>query len=231
MLSIITVTKNSEDTLERCMESVQSQGLPGYYEHIIVDGGSVDSTVEIASKYTNKIINQEGLGIYPAMNQGASVASQDFILFLNSDDWLDQKAFQIINQEIKNFPAYDAYLFSVKMVKGEESKVWDVNKTINDEFRMPAPHPGVLVRKNVFDSIGGFDCKYKYCADYAFLLKLIHGVRYKTSDSVISNFSLGGASSNSLAIFESHLVRLDHGVSILNIIFGYLYDIKRKFWV
>ena len=87
-ISIITVCYNSEETIGDTMLSVSSQNIR-YLEHIIVDGGSTDATLEIINNTGNqfKIVSSESDGgIYDAMNKGIALASGDIIGFLNSDD-------------------------------------------------------------------------------------------------------------------------------------------------
>ena len=87
-ISIITVTKNSEKFLEKNILSVNNQVFKNY-EHIIIDGGSTDKTLNIIHKHKNKIkyfISEKDDGLYDAMNKGIKRCSGDIIGILNSDD-------------------------------------------------------------------------------------------------------------------------------------------------
>ena len=87
-LSIITVVFGGETTIRDCIESVLNQNVP--VEHIIIDGGSTDGTLEIIDKYRDKIsqlISEPDNGIYNAMNKGIKLATGDIIGILNSDDF------------------------------------------------------------------------------------------------------------------------------------------------
>ena len=91
-ISIITATWNSGATLRYTMRSVLSQSYPNI-EHIIVDGGSTDSTMEIVHElepeYQGKLryISGKDKGIYDAMNKGIAMATGDIVGILNSDDF------------------------------------------------------------------------------------------------------------------------------------------------
>lgn len=88
IISIITVTYNSERFLEDCIKSVVSQTYKNY-EHIIIDGGSTDKTIDIIKKYSNHIsywVSEKDQGPPDAYNKGVKVAKGDLINFLNSDD-------------------------------------------------------------------------------------------------------------------------------------------------
>ena len=87
-VSIITVTYNSEKSLQRSIDSVISQDYLDI-EHIIIDGGSADNTIGIINenkKHIAKYISEKDSGIYQALNKGIRLATGDIIGILNSDD-------------------------------------------------------------------------------------------------------------------------------------------------
>jgi glycosyltransferase involved in cell wall biosynthesis len=87
-LSVITVTFNAEQTLERTLKSVCLQSYPEI-EHIIVDGLSTDHTIDLIHKYDNdKLlwISEPDNGLYDAMNKGIKMATGDYLCFLNAGD-------------------------------------------------------------------------------------------------------------------------------------------------
>ncbi len=93
--SIITVTYNAESVLRRTLQSVLTQSWPNV-EHIIVDGASTDGTLTIAREYaeesaelnehTVRIISEPDKGLYDAMNKGLSMATGDYICYMNAGD-------------------------------------------------------------------------------------------------------------------------------------------------
>ena len=88
LISIITVTKNSEKTLQRCILSVANQNFKNY-EHIIIDGDSDDKTLEIIkknSKFISYAISKKDKNLWEAMNRGIKLARGEIIGILNSDD-------------------------------------------------------------------------------------------------------------------------------------------------
>jgi glycosyltransferase involved in cell wall biosynthesis len=89
--SIITVTYNAEETLERTLQSVAQQTHPDI-EHLVIDGASNDKTVEIARRYPHAIVLSEpDKGLYDAMNKGIRLATGDYLCFLNAGDTLHSK--------------------------------------------------------------------------------------------------------------------------------------------
>ena len=86
-VSIITVSYNSENTIESCIKSVLSQTYNNI-EYIIIDGNSNDNSINIINKYKksiSKILIEDDRGVYDAMNKGISISSGEIVGFLNSD--------------------------------------------------------------------------------------------------------------------------------------------------
>ena len=89
LVSIITVCRNSAETLEQCLQSVSAQSYENI-EHIVIDGASTDGTLDLIRKYEHVLdycVSEPDDGLYQAMNKGLSLAAGDYILILNSDDW------------------------------------------------------------------------------------------------------------------------------------------------
>jgi glycosyltransferase len=87
-ISIVTATFNSEDTLLDCLESFASQN---YFnkEHIVIDGGSSDSTIKIINENLNSVssfVSERDNGIYDALKKGIFLSTGEVIGFLHSDD-------------------------------------------------------------------------------------------------------------------------------------------------
>ena len=86
--SIITVTYNSVNSIEKSIRSVLAQSYPDR-EYIIIDGGSKDGTVDIIRHYSDRInywVSEPDKGIYDAMNKGIKIATGDYLIFMNADD-------------------------------------------------------------------------------------------------------------------------------------------------
>ena len=102
-VSLITCTYNSQKTIKDCCLSILSQTYKNI-EHIILDKQSSDETLDIAIKYkikNQKIIQQKGVGIYSAINEGIKAATGDIIGILHSDDEFDNE--NTIEEIEKNF--------------------------------------------------------------------------------------------------------------------------------
>ncbi len=96
-ISIITVCFNSSKTIEKTFQSILNQTYTNI-EHIVIDGGSSDSTVDIIKKYKKSIarfVSEPDKGLYDAMNKGIKLASGDIVGILNSDDiYTDKKVLE-----------------------------------------------------------------------------------------------------------------------------------------
>ncbi len=87
-VTIITITFNAQEFLERTILSISNQNCDDY-EYILVDGGSKDDTLKIAEKYNSffdKIISESDGGLYDAMNKGLSLATGKYVWFMNAGD-------------------------------------------------------------------------------------------------------------------------------------------------
>ena len=87
-LSVITITWNAAATLERTLRSVREQSWP-HIEHLIIDGGSDDGTLELIGRYAHeqlRWVSEPDRGLYDAMNKGAAMAKGDYLCFLNAGD-------------------------------------------------------------------------------------------------------------------------------------------------
>ena len=114
-ISIITVVKNSKETIEKNIQSLMNQNYKNY-EHIVIDGGSTDGTVEIINKYRkniNHFISEKDNGIYDAMNKGIDKANGDIIGILNSDDFFYNNALSIVKKYFEEFEKIDFLFGSV----------------------------------------------------------------------------------------------------------------------
>lgn len=175
--SIITCTWNSEPFLEQSIASVLAQDYP-HVEHIFVDGGSVDGTLErirnLPRPYT-LLENVRG-GISNAMNAGARAATGDVIAHLHSDDYyLDPGVLLKVARHLK--ASGRGWLFGriSRDIAGElrpEGFVvprYSYRRLLRGNF---VPHPATFVRRDLFDRLGGFDTGLKYAMDYDFWLRL-----------------------------------------------------------
>ena len=198
-ISIITVSYNSEQTIERTIKSVVEQNYDDI-EYILIDGGSSDRTVDIIKKYERHIsfwISETDEGIYDAMNKGLRHSTGDIVAFLNSDDWYEANVFADIAGSFKDKSIQllcgDMYIHREGTVTRHHINEDVARRVVR--YSMGYTHPTMFARKRLFDKYGGFDTQYKIASDYDWFLKVFdHSEKIQVIDKVLTNFSYGGVS-------------------------------------
>jgi glycosyltransferase involved in cell wall biosynthesis len=201
-VSLITVTHNSAVYLEECIKSVLHQRSANI-EHIIVDGGSTDGTLDILKKYDHHIAKwktEKDRGMYDAINKGMSMATGDIIGTLNSDDILAST--DVIGAIVDCFNEYkvDAVYGDLEYVnKTNTNKVirlwkgFSYNRSRFNYGWMPA-HPTFYLRRELIR--GGYETHYFTAADYEFMARYLY--RYRISarylPKLIVKMRVGGLS-------------------------------------
>jgi glycosyltransferase involved in cell wall biosynthesis len=206
-VSIITTTYNSEKTIKDTLESVVAQTYSNI-EHIIIDGGSRDNTLQIIQDYKHValVISEKDNGIYDAMNKGINKASGEIIGILNSDDfYCNNNVIQKVVTCMDNKNTDGAYANLNFVDQYNINKITRKWKSGNYSIRsfwfgwMP-PHPTVFVKKEVYQKIGTFSNLLNSAADYEFMLRAF--VKYKFSFSYLNETIVhmrnGGLSTSSL---------------------------------
>lgn len=205
-VSIITAVFNGAATLERCLDSVAAQTYANR-ELIVLDGGSTDGAVEILEAHDGDIAfweSQPDRGIYHAWNKGLGRATGDWICFLGADDrfWRPESLEKLV-QSVP--PATDgprvvygraAVLSPGGEVLRYEGRPWEqVRRDL--AWSLPIPHPGMLHRRDLFETRGTFDESFKIVGDYELLLReLKTGAALFAPDVVTVAFQHGGQSNS-----------------------------------
>lgn len=195
-ISIITATLNNLPGLQKTTSSIQSQTFRDF-EHVVVDGGSSDGTVEWLATNSDSIrwLSEPDSGIADAMNKGLSMATGEWILFLHSEDALvDDDSLEQAMRTLET--GADIVSYHVEVVKGARSRIykshgfsWRINfKTI--------PHQGAFCRRLLFDRLGSFDPRFHVAMDYEFFLRAHRsGAIAEAVDLVIARMPDTGVSS------------------------------------
>lgn len=209
-ISIITASYNSDNNIQRAIDSVASQDYDNI-EHIIVDGGSTDNTLKIIETNKHKIsiyISEKDKGIYDALNKGIKMATGDVIGFLNSDDVFTNKHVisRVVNcLKIKKSDVVYGNLVYQSKEKEENKKTiryWKSNVYSPGCLKwgwMP-PHPTVYCKREIYDTWGLYDDNFKISADYDFILRIFKQPTISKAflPTIIVKMDLGGISNNSL---------------------------------
>ena len=200
LISIITVSFNSEKTIKDTFESILNQTYKNI-EYIVIDGASKDKTVDIIKEYKSKFIKKNILfkwisekdnGIYDAMNKGIDLANGEIIGLLNSDDWFEKDTLEKVAKEYRN-SNFDMFYADIRIVMENRSfiKKSKLSKNVTSRHWN---HPTTFVRSSVYK-------KYKFkCEsihdDLDFLLRIRKNKKLKivVLNEVLANFRFGGVS-------------------------------------
>jgi glycosyltransferase involved in cell wall biosynthesis len=206
-ISIITATYNSAATVRDTLETIAGQTYPEI-EHIIVDGGSVDATLDIVASYphVSQLISGKDAGIYDAMNKGIRMAGGEVIGILNSDDiYSDERVLSEVAAAFADPAVMTVYADLQYVYPDDTSRVqrtWRTGKfrRRNFYFGWMPPHPTFFVRNEVYRKAGLFNLQLRSAADYELMLRIL--VRLKMPayyiPRVIVKMRAGGVSNASL---------------------------------
>jgi glycosyltransferase involved in cell wall biosynthesis len=201
LITVITVSLNSEKNIAATIDSVAKQSYP-HVEYIIIDGGSVDGTLDIIKRNERHIsfyISEPDDGLYHAMNKGILKATGDVLIFLNSDDrFADSEVLSDVSKTFVDFDMPHLVYGNAWIEFRESSKQWIPPHNLS-RMRLAIGticHQAIFARKDLFDLTGGFSEDYKIVSDYEWLLKVVHtdGIRSKYIDRDISIMSTDGLS-------------------------------------
>ena len=232
-ISVITVSHNSEKTIEKTIKSVLSQSHKDI-EFLVIDGNSKDNTMKIVKLYSDKIdriVSENDNGIYSAINKGIRASSGDIISILHSNDvYYDADTLKkVSNLFEKNFINFllTSICFKKDLSKDRIHRIYSPNffKPWMLRFGFSPPHPGFFALKNIYNSIGLYDEKMKIASDFDFFVRLFST---KTKEFDISNIitvsmSFGGLSNKGLKSYFLTSKEIYNSLKKNNILSNYLF--------
>lgn len=203
-VSIITVVFNGAQTIEDAIRSVAEQETVHEIEHIIIDGGSTDGTMEVVLSYEStiaKVVSESDEGIYDAMNKGLRFATGEVVGFLNSDDLLsDSSVIERVGAVFKDPYIEACYgdLSYVDKTLGSVVRYWRAGNFRLGSFRLGwcPPHPTFYARRSVYERFGGFNLQYRIASDVDLMMRFleVHRVRCEYIPQLLVKMRVGGVS-------------------------------------
>jgi glycosyltransferase involved in cell wall biosynthesis len=201
-ISIICVTYNAEELIEITIKSILEQTYSNF-ELIVIDGSSTDKTLSLIKhlyKANLKILTEPDSGIYDAMNKGISLASGDWIYFLNAGD-----TFKDVDVLARIFsqPLFGSLLFGDTLLKTDNKVVTCPSKLDKSFFfsNTICLH-SIFINKRVFDIIGDFNLHYKVISDRDFLFRVfLNGFSFQHVNSVVSIYDQEGFSAKNHGLY------------------------------
>ena len=172
IISIITVCHSScqDLTVTLRLFSGLSNSERALIQNIVVLGNRSPELLSIVRHYVPEALVCFDLaqGPYAAMNLGASLASAQFLWFLNAGDLCDPCVTPQILSIISSSKS-KIHAFSCEVQSSQSSTTW--TPSVSDLPLSTLPHPSLLFDRNLFSELGGFDLNYKYVADRALILQ------------------------------------------------------------
>lgn len=195
-VTVITPTFNSEKHIERCLLSVANQAH-SCKEHIIIDGVSDDETVLVVKRHMKqyphiRLLSESDNGVYDAMNKGIDMSRGEWIYFLGSDDWLNDKAVFADVMRYAGRVGADI-LYGNVLIKG---KLYDGPFNCEKLTLRNVCHQAMFFRRSLFDRMGRYDLKYRVLADWVFNMRCFgdNDVTKVHIDRLVAEYSAGGFS-------------------------------------
>lgn len=210
MISIVTINLNNKKGLERTIKSVLAQTCFDEIQYIVIDGGSTDGSVDVIKQYADGIdywVSEKDKGIFNAMNKGLSYLKGDYVLFLNSGDYLVSKTTieevlkyldgsaivygnQIFSKKNKAMVNYTSYDYVTEFVDKYPDK-------LDDTFfkRRALPHQSTFIKCD-YHKKHHYSEDYKIIGDWKLMREaiMIDKVSYKHIPMIVSNYNMEGVS-------------------------------------
>ncbi|MBB2145967.1 glycosyltransferase [Pedobacter sp. LMG 31464] len=229
-LSVITIVYNNIADIERTMLSVLNQTYSNI-EYIVIDGASNDGTTDIITKYKNRLaqfISEQDQGIYDAMNKGLTLATGDYVLFMNSGDEIYSP--ETVTDIFASAPSGDIYYGETEMYdenwkslgqrrhRAPEHFDWHSFK-----FGMNVSHQAIYIKRSLTEP---YDLTYKYSSDIDWIIKAAK----KSSNIVnthlyVAKYLVGGMSK------QKHLASLKERFKILSHYYGFIPNVLNHIFI
>lgn len=201
MISIITPVYNGDKFIESCLKVVIAQNC-SEMEHIIVDGGSQDQTVEIIKQYAEKYphvrwLSEKDQGQSDAMNKGINLAKGDIIGILNVDDYYQPNVLNRISEIFQKLPQ-PSFLVGNCNIWDDKHRLKYINKPAKLKLfdlllgfevnQFPVNPSAYFYHKSLHEIIGLYDLEQEYIMDIDFILKAIQVAQVKYVNEIWGNF-------------------------------------------
>ena len=208
ILSIITVVKNDHKRLLKTVTSLANYYGDSNYEHIIIDGVSTDSTLDLihqlSSNVNVKILSESDGGIYDAMNKGIKLASGKYLLFLNAGDCMLENNEQLYCLLEAVPRSIDIVCFPSRLKNGDKTVALMPGSF--PRHKMPTSHQAMLFSKK-FAAINLYNSEYKVAGDFDLYLRAnVSNIFIHPTNKFLTEIELlGFASENPILAYGEYL--------------------------
>lgn len=205
-ISVLTPSYNSGAYIERAINSVINQQYKNY-EHIVVDGGSKDNTLNILQKFPHiNSISEPDKGQSDAMNKAYKMSTGEIIVYLNADDEFEPNAFEKIIEAFEADDTVDMVVGNLiflseteRLIRNPSAKYQDIMLYWKNLF--PNNPVSYFYKRKVQEKIGEFPIDNHYSMDMWFLLKAYRKFKIIKIDEILGTFHSDGT--NKTAVIET----------------------------
>ena len=215
LVSVVTAVFNGKHYITGCIESVLQQDYPNV-EHIIIDGGSTDGTLDVLRDYTDRVAywhSERDRGVYDAWNKALQIARGEWICFLGADDEFLPGAISAYMQLAARRPDAEYLSSRERWVHSNGSErikgaAWSWRR-----FRRwnCASHVGSMHRRTLFDRLGTYDLSFGSVADYELLLRARDTLRSAYMSTITVMVRAGGMTDSRRALTEATRAKIRTG--------------------
>lgn len=213
LLTIITINRNNANGLKRTLASIFNQSATDF-EYIVVDGVSNDEsckllqTFKLPNSQTFKYISESDSGIYNAMNKGTTMATGEYLLFINSGDELaSSEVVKSFQSKVK--PNMEICSGDLMLIHNSKQKIQQAPTEISLSYCINAglTHPNTFIRKSLFEKYGLYNEANKIISDWEFFLIVagLNNCRYQKLDFEIARFYEDGISSQNKELVNQEM--------------------------
>jgi glycosyltransferase involved in cell wall biosynthesis len=197
LISVVTVVLNGRDKIEKTIAGVSGQGFKNV-QHIVIDGGSTDGTIEKLKKLRKHIdycVSEPDRGISDAFNKGIAQAKGNLIGILNAGDWYEPNALQMVAEAHRAHPEAEVLCGGLRFwERGEPTIVAYSNPSLLEK-ETSVYHPAVFITRSTYEKHGLYDEGFHLAMDYELLFRFKRrGAHFLPVPAVLANMSLDGVS-------------------------------------
>lgn len=215
-ISIITINYNNSEGLQKTIDSVIKQTFKNF-EFIIVDGGSSDGSKDLLLPLENDIkwISEPDNGIYHAMNKGINMSTGNYLLFLNSGDYLINNDIigQIDHRIDGNHSIYYSDIIFSDLTGDDRKVIFPEELTFDFFFTNNLSHQATFIKRMLFHELFFYNENFKIVSDWEFLIYAIckQNVSYKHLNIITTIYDGTGLSSNPV---NSKLIEVERNITM-----------------
>lgn len=231
-VSVVTTTYNDIENLKRILAEVKKQTYPNI-EHIIVDGGSTDGTVDLLKELEEKEpgriswMSEKDNGIYDAINKGICMATGDIVgccFDRYADEGVLMRMVEIMEKEGTDGVHGDlCYMDGDRIVRK-----WHQGQGVIRSGWMPG-HPTLYLKKEVYGKFGLYRTDYRISGDYEFMVRILYRKEVTLSylPEILIYMSHGGTSTNSLGAYVESMMEGHRALVENHVPFAWVTDLCR----